>query len=213
MAGRPYPAPRIYDEDIIERPSSPAGARVQCPQLGLIFMPAPQSADMQSVLHQNIQALVEHRREQEQRQSFQDRVAGLISGFAGSMAFVYLHLAILFVWIASNLGAIRAIPPWDPSFVVLAMVASVEAIFLSTFVLINQNRMAEQSERRAELDLQISLLNEHETTRLIEMMAALTERLNVSTPADSELPQLARNVDPQTVMSQIQRASEDQADR
>lgn len=126
---------------------------------------------------------------------------------------MYLHLAILIVWVALNLGAIRAIPPWDPSFVILAMVASVEAIFLSTFVLINQNRMAELSERRAELDLQISLLNEHETTRLIEMMSALTERLKVPTPADDELPQLAQNVDPQAVMSQIERVSENQTKR
>lgn len=126
---------------------------------------------------------------------------------------MYLHLSILIVWVALNLGAIRAIPPWDPSFVILAMVASVEAIFLSTFVLINQNRMAELSERRAELDLQISLLNEHETTRLIEMMSALTERLKVPTPADDELPQLAQNVDPQAVMSQIERVSENQTKR
>ncbi|MGX9572647.1 DUF1003 domain-containing protein [Mesorhizobium sp. f-mel] len=176
-------------------------------------MAAPQSADMQSVLHNNIQALVDHRREQEQRRAFQDRIAGVISRFAGSMSFVYLHLAILIVWVVLNLGAIPAIPPWDPSFVILAMVASVEAIFLSTFVLINQNRMAELSERRAELDLQISLLNEHETTRLIEMMSALTERLKVPTPADDELPQLAQNVDPQAVMSQIERVSENQTKR
>lgn len=126
---------------------------------------------------------------------------------------MYLHLSILIVWVVLNLGAIPAIPPWDPSFVILAMVASVEAIFLSTFVLINQNRMAELSERRAELDLQISLLNEHETTRLIEMMSALTERLKVPTPADDELPQLAQNVDPQAVMSQIERVSENQTKR
>ncbi|PAQ05655.1 DUF1003 domain-containing protein [Mesorhizobium temperatum] len=174
-------------------------------------MAAPQSADMQSVLHNNIQALVDHRREQEQHRAFQDRIAGVISRFAGSMAFVYLHLAILIVWVVLNLGAIPAIPPWDPSFVILAMVASVEAIFLSTFVLINQNRMAELSERRAELDLQISLLNEHETTRLIE--TALTERLKVSTPADDELPQLAQNVDPQAVMSQIEQVSKNQTKR
>lgn len=126
---------------------------------------------------------------------------------------MYLHLSILIVWVVPNLGAIPAVPPWDPSFVILAMVASVEAIFLSTFVLINQNRMAELSERRAELDLQISLLNEHETTRLIEMMSALTERLKVPTPADDELPQLAQNVDPQAVMSQIERVSENQTKR
>jgi uncharacterized membrane protein len=167
-------------------------------------------ADMQSVLHQNIQALVEHRRQQEEHQGVQAWVAGAVSRFAGSMTFVYLHLAILVVWVLANLGAIPAVPAWDPTFVILAMVASVEAIFLSTFVLINQNRMAAHSERRAELDLQISLLNEHETTRLIEMVAALTARLNISTPADKELPELAENVDPQKVMTQIQQASGDQ---
>jgi uncharacterized membrane protein len=167
-------------------------------------------ADMQSVLHQNIQSLVEHRRQYEERQGVEERIAGAISRFAGSMTFVYLHLAILVVWIFANLGAIPTIPAWDPTFVILAMVASVEAIFLSTFVLINQNTMAEHGERRAELDLQISLLNEHETTRLIEMVAALAARLNVSTPADKELPQLAENVDPRKVMTQIQQASEDQ---
>ncbi|WP_292550546.1 hypothetical protein [Mesorhizobium sp.] len=67
------------------------------------------------------------------------------------------------------------------------------------------------SERRAELDLQISLLNEHETTRLIE--TALTERLKVSTPADDELPQLGQNVNPQAVMSQIEQVSENQTKR
>lgn len=173
-------------------------------------MSGQRPADMQSVLHQNIQALVDQRRQQEERQGVQVRVAGAISRFAGSMTFVYLHLAILVAWILANLGAIPSIPAWDPTFVILAMVASVEAIFLSTFVLINQNRMAEHSERRAELDLQISLLNEHETTRLIEMVAALTTRLNVSTPADNELPQLAENVDPRHVMTQIQEASGDQ---
>lgn len=179
-------------------------------QTGLSKMNDQHPADMQSVLQQNIQALVDHRRQQEEHQGVQVRIAGIISRFAGSMPFVYLHLAILVAWILANLGLIPAVPAWDPTFVILAMVASVEAIFLSTFVLINQNRMAEHSERRAELDLQISLLNEHETTRLIEMVAALTERLNVSTPADQELPQLAENVDPRQVMTEIQQASGDQ---
>ncbi|TPK80043.1 MULTISPECIES: DUF1003 domain-containing protein [unclassified Mesorhizobium] len=172
-------------------------------------MTARHFADMQPILHQNIQALVDHRQQQEEHRGIQMRIAGAISRFAGSMTFVYLHLAALVGWILANVGAIPGIPAWDPTFVILAMVASVEAIFLSTFVLINQNRMTEQSERRAELDLQISLLNEHETTRLIEMVAALTARLNVATPADEELPQLAENVDPRKVMTQIQEASRD----
>ena len=68
-------------------------------------------------------------------------------------------------------------PQMDPSFVVLAMVASVEAIFLSTFVLISQNRLAAAADKRADLDLQISLLAEHEVTRLVTLVADIANRM------------------------------------
>ena len=89
------------------------------------------------------------------------------------MRFVYLHLAFFGFWIVANLGWVPAVPSWDPSFVVLAMIASVEAIFLSTFVLISQNRMAAVADKRADLDLQISLLAEHEITRLVTLVGEL----------------------------------------
>ena len=66
---------------------------------------------------------------------------------------MYLHLLVFGVWVIANLGWIPAVPAWDRSFVVLAMLASVEAIFLSTFVLITQNRMAAAADQRADLDL------------------------------------------------------------
>jgi uncharacterized membrane protein len=77
------------------------------------------------------------------------------------MRFVYLHVVLFGVWLLVNLGVVPGVPRFDPSFVVLAMVASVEAIFLSTFVLIMQNRMAATADKRADLDLHISLLTEH----------------------------------------------------
>jgi hypothetical protein len=88
-----------------------------------------------------------------------DRLADRISGFTGSLRFVYCHLAIYGLWIVPNLPGVP-LPHFDPTYVVLAMAASVEAIFLSTFILITQNRMAAQAERSAELDLQVSLLAE-----------------------------------------------------
>lgn len=163
------------------------------------------SPEMHEVLEKNIQALVEQRKQEESEALPRDRTARLISDFAGSMSFVYLHLAILAAWIGWNVGVVPGLEPWDPTFVMLAMAASVEAIFLSTFVLITQNRMAAQSARRAELDLQINLLNEHETTRLIDMVAVLAERLGQATPADGELPQLRQNIDPAEVMKKIER--------
>lgn len=162
-----------------------------------------------STLERNIQAL-NRRREAEQRDaSTQERIADGITRFAGSMVFVYLHLALFGGWIIANLGWVPAVRPWDPSFVVLAMFASVEAIFLSTFVLISQNRMAAVADKRADLDLQVSLLAEHEVTRLITMVSAIADRLGVETEADHELPELERNVAPCAVLDRIETTSPD----
>jgi len=139
-------------------------------------------------------------------------LADRITRFTGSMTFVYIHILIFGFWIATNVGAIPGGPRFDPSLVVLAMVASVEAIFLSTFVLISQNRMAAVAEKRAELDLQISLLAEHEVTKLVTLVSAIADRLNVRTDADGEVEELKRNVAPEAVLNAIEATKEARAD-
>jgi uncharacterized membrane protein len=71
--------------------------------------------------------------------------------------------------VAVNLNVIPGVRPFDPTFVSLATWASVEAIFLSTFVLISQNHAAAAADKRADLDLQISLLAEHEITKPVQL--------------------------------------------
>ncbi|HEV3409096.1 MAG TPA: DUF1003 domain-containing protein, partial [Chthoniobacterales bacterium] len=97
---------------------------------------------MTAVMQRNIQTVLDRRRTDERKKSFQLRLADAITRFTGSMTFVYIHLVVFGAWIISNLPGVP-LPKFDPTFVVLAMFASVEAIFLSTFVLISQNRMAE----------------------------------------------------------------------
>jgi uncharacterized membrane protein len=116
------------------------------------------------------------------------------------MAFVYLHLSLFGFWIVANLGWVPGIPPWDESFVVLAMIASVEAIFLSTFVLISQNRMAAAADKRADLDLQINLLTEHEVTKLVDMVSEISKHLGLGHVAGEEVEELKRNVAPEAVL-------------
>jgi uncharacterized membrane protein len=156
------------------------------------------------VVERNIEALLLHRRDQEGNRKSQERIADAITRFTGSMRFVYIHLVLFGGWIAVNLGWIPVIPRFDPSFVVLAMVASVEAIFLSTFVLISQNRMAALAEQRAELDLQISLLAEHEVTRLITLVTAMAEQMGLEAARDPELAELAQDVAPEKVMEKME---------
>ena len=86
------------------------------------------------------------------------------------------------------------------------MIASVEAIFLSTFVLISQNRMAAAADKRADLDLQISLLAEHEVTRLVTLVSAIADRMGVKTEADRELDEITRDVAPEAVLDELEEA-------
>ena len=107
-------------------------------------------------------------------------------------------------WIVANSGWLPGVPAWDPSFVVLAMVASVEAIFLSTFVLISQNRMAAAADKRADLDLQVSLLAEHEVTKLTTLVSGIADRLGVKSVVDDELDEITRDVAPEAVLDEIE---------
>lgn len=158
---------------------------------------------MTETLAENIERLTQRRREEQRRASLADRVADRITGFTGSMTFVLLHLLIFGGWIVINLGW-TPVPPFDESFVVLAMIASVEAIFLSTFVLISQNRMAAAADRRADLDLHINLLAEHELSKLAGVIAQIAEKLDV--PARSpDLDELRENVSPEVVLDALEK--------
>ena len=164
--------------------------------------PPPPGHGLSPVLERNIRAL----QQEERRASLEERLADAITRFTGSMRFVYLHLAAFGFWIAANLGWVPGVPAWDPSFVVLAMVASVEAIFLSTFVLISQNRMAAAADKRADLDLQISLLAEHEVTRLVTLVSGIADRMGVKTEADGELEEITQDVAPEAVLDELEAA-------
>lgn len=151
------------------------------------------------VVERNIRALLDRRRTEQQQKPNAVRIADAITRFTGSMTFVYIHVVLFGLWIAANLPGVP-LPHFDPTYVVLAMFASVEAIFLSTFVLISQNRMAQQADKRADLDLQVSLLAEHEVTRLITLVKAIAEKLEVEASRDPELPELQEDVVPEKVL-------------
>jgi uncharacterized membrane protein len=163
---------------------------------------------MAEVVQRNIKALLQRRVAEENSRSTEHRIADAITRFTGSMLFVYIHLVLFTVWIVWNLPWLP-LPKFDPTFVVLAMFASVEAIFLSTFVLISQNRMAAQADKRADLDLQVSLLAEHEVTRLITLVKAIAERLEVDASNDPELPELQQDVAPERVLDVMEKHRRD----
>jgi len=156
-------------------------------------------ARLAGVVERNMRSLVARRQHLEHQKSLEQRLADAITRFTGSMRFIYIHALIYGTWIVINLPAVPA-PKFDPNFILLAMVASVEAIFLTTFVLMTQNRMSQEAEKRAELDLQVSLLAEHEVTRLITLVKAIAEKLDIEASKDPELPELQQDVAPERVL-------------
>jgi uncharacterized membrane protein len=164
---------------------------------------------MARVVERNIAALLERGRREEKVRTTEETIADKVTKFTGSMLFVYIHLALFGLWIFWNVGLL-GLKPFDPSFVVLAMFASVEAIFLSTFVLISQNRMNVQADKRAELDLQVSLLTEHEVTRLINMITAMAKKMDIKEAYDEEIDELSKDVHPVKVMDAMEKIKEQQ---
>jgi uncharacterized membrane protein len=187
-----------------DRVAHSAVAQHKSPSSGSPSSGALKPGSFGSVLDRNIDALRKKEHQEEKAASLQDRMADAITRFAGSMAFVYIHLALVAVWVAANLGFVPGVPKFDPTFVILATVASVEAIFLSTFVLISQNRAALVAERRAALDLQTNLLSEHEITRLLALTIAIANRLGIEEAKDPSLEELKRHVAPEKVLEKIE---------
>jgi uncharacterized membrane protein len=106
-----------------------------------------------------------------------DRMADLITAFSGSMLFVGVHIIWFSVWIGVNLPVFGL--EFDPfPFGFLTMIVSLEAIFLSTFVLISQNRQALHADRRAKTDLEVNVIAEREITKVMEMVADIHRHIN-----------------------------------
>lgn len=163
----------------------------------------PGPHDLSEALTRNISALEQRRATEEAAASREDRIAQAITRFTGSMRFVYLHLAIYGAWILINTGLVPGLKPFDPSFVILASEASVEAIFLSTFVLISQNRMSAAADKRADLDLHINLLAEHELTRMAQVIDAIADRLGIQQQVPSDMEEVKQDVAPEAVLDEI----------
>jgi uncharacterized membrane protein len=156
-------------------------------------------------MERNIRTITRLRLQTARERTVQERLADAITAFSGSMLFVYLHIGWFGAWLLVNTGRV-GLSQFDPfPYGLLTMIVSLEAIFLSTFVLISQNRFSDEADRRAELDLQIGLLAEHELTRVLHMLDAIQDKLGIENDADSELADLEMETRPEDVLAEIDR--------
>jgi len=169
--------------------------------------PEPRSA-LCDVIERNIVKLTDLRSKADKKRGLQGKVADVITDFSGSMAFVYIHVGWFGLWILANSGWF-GLPKFDPfPYGLLTLVVSLEAIFLSAFVLISQNRLSDEADQRANLDLQIGLLTEHEITKVLRMLDEIREHLGITGSDDQDLQELEQEVHPEDVLAEIERAHE-----
>jgi uncharacterized membrane protein len=165
------------------------------------------SSTLPTAIEENIQQLVAKHEDIERRKTLQIRIADSVTRFSGSMAFVWLHVVWFGIWIVLNGGWLPGYEGFDPfPFGLLTMIVSLEAIFLSTFVLISQNRMQAAADRRSELDLHINLLAEREATLILAKLARIEEKLGVEVSADEArvVDELTQQTNPGDVVEHLE---------
>ena len=164
----------------------------------------PDNPHLCNVIERNIVTLNRLNHEAASHRNLQERLADIITLFSGRMSFVYVHAAWFGAWLLLNTGrfGVRVFDPYP--YGLLTMIVSLEAIFLATFVLISQNRLSEEADRRANLDLQIGLLTEHEVTRILQMLDAIQDKLGIENDADSDLADLEQDTKPEDVLKAIE---------
>ena len=163
----------------------------------------PSASQLSTLTHKNVEVIAQLEKAANDKRHRTDIIADAISAFVGSMSFVYIHLVWFGVWIIWNV-------PWvvptswhfDPyPFTFLTFVVSLEAIFLSTFILISQNHEEHLARRRNHLDLQINLLSEQENSQILKMLANIAAHLEIQDEGDQTLQQ---DVKPEELVSQIE---------
>jgi uncharacterized membrane protein len=160
---------------------------------------------LSGVIIRNIQSHARLRSEDLSQRAIQERMADAITASSGRMSFVFLHALWFGLWVLLNTGWF-GIHPFDPfPHGLLTMIVSLEAIFLSAFVLISQNRSGTRADMRADLALHVVLLTEHEVTRALQMLEAIQERLGVAHDPESDLAQLEMETRPEDILAEIRR--------
>jgi uncharacterized membrane protein len=166
------------------------------------------TARADAIVRDNVRTIARLEEASRDARALTDRVVDAISSFCGSLAFVYVHAIWFGGWIAVNLSPLRGIHFDSYPFGLLTMVVSLEAIFLSTFILITQNRQSRTADRRNHLDLQINLLAEQENTKMLRMLQAIHDRLDIR-EKDPEVAVLEQATKPEKVVQEIERYVEE----
>lgn len=168
----------------------------------------PRSVD--DLTERNVQTIVQLEEAARENRTASDHVVDAVSRFCGSIAFVWAHAAVFGLWIIVNVAPIFKAWRFDPfPFFFLSFIVALEAIFLSTFILISQNRQQQLSERRNHLNLQISLLAEHENTKMLQMLNQIAQAVGADINDEPDVRILEEATRPDRLLEQIDQSIEE----
>jgi uncharacterized membrane protein len=157
----------------------------------------------------NIEAIAALEREALHHRTLIDRLTDAVTSAAGTATFLLTQAAFFAVWITLNVTGKVTFDPYPFNFLVLMV--SLEAIFLTSIVLMTQNRMTRQADKRAHLDLQVNLLAEQELTAILQMLQALCQRAGVEVKIrDARVEQLVKETDIHQLASALDRELTDE---
>lgn len=162
------------------------------------------------VTRENIRAMRKLEELAVAKRTVADRVAAFVATFCGSITFVWIHAVLFTAWILWNV--LPKLPHFDPyPFTFLTLCVSLEAIFLSSFILIAQNYEMRVTERRSQLDLQINLLAEQENTKMLQLLDRMARKMGLYEEDDPEVQVLEQATRPETLARQIDDSLRQQA--
>ena len=153
----------------------------------------------------NIAAIAKLEEEALNRRTRTERDSDAIVKFIGSVKFLVLHGILVSVWVILNLNLLP-VKPFDPfPFGILALIVASESVFLTIWVLISQNRMARQAERRSHLDLQVGMLAKQELTTMLQMLQKLCQHAGVDVKsANLQVQGFSENTDVGKLASELE---------
>jgi uncharacterized membrane protein len=165
-----------------------------------------QPLSVEELTQRNVETVLKLEEAAREQRTRTDRIAEVIAGFCGSMTFVWVHVIWFGGWVIFNLlPGVKHIDPFPFTF--LTLVVSLEAIFLSTFILISQNHDSRVSERRNHLDLQINLLSEQENTQMLKLLQQIAVKVGADVAHDSHVRVLEQPTKPETLVEQIEQTA------
>ena len=168
------------------------------------------SAPLPTTARKNVEAIAQVEQQLLEWRSRVERAGDRIARFFGSLWFIAAHAALLAGWVALNARLLPGVGAFDPyPFPFLGLVVGVEFIFLTTFVLMNQNLQSRRQEQWGHLTLQLVLLTEQEVTKTLQMLHLLCQERGLEKPgADQESKDLARTTPVTALVEEIEKARE-----